>query len=333
MVKNKAGNWRIFLIGAIMFSLLTNGCGAKKPQVYHVGILYAVESQLTIGESFMTHMTDLGYVEGENIIYDIRQEPDQDKLQRIAEEFVDNKVDLIFAFPDGAAIAAKAATAGTDIPVIFASSFTELNDLVKSVNAPGGNMTGVRVPGPEITLLIQKFLLELQPNTHRIWAAYDPEYAPNQIAFEVWRPAASSLGVTVVEVPVKSAEDVLADLQEREAADDIGVDAMMIMPDVIVRSPEAFDAILAFGKAHKIPVVGGSSRTMSQGSLLTVTTDHAEQGEHAAAIADQIFKGADPGTIPVRTPDTLFILNYKAAQELGITVSDDLLRKADEVLR
>ncbi len=333
MAKNKTGNWKSFFMGAIVFALLISGCGAKKPQTYHVGILYAVESQLAIADSFKAQMTELGYVEGENIVYDAQQGPDTDQLQSIAKEFVDKKVDLILAFPDGAAIAAKTATAGTDIPVIFASSFSELNDLVESVNAPGGNITGVRVPGPEMTLLLQELLLELQPSTQRIWAAYDPAYAPNQLALETWRPEAAALGVTIVEVPVKSPEDVLADLQTRGASDDIGIDAMLLMPDMIVRTPEAFEAIIAFGKEHKILVVGGSSRMVPQGSVLTVTTDQPEQGKYAAAMADQIFKGAKAGTIPVRTPDTLFIFNYKVAQELGLTVPDSLLRKADEVLR
>lgn len=333
MAKNKTGNWRSLFIGALVFALLISGCGTKKPKTYQVGILYALESQLVIAESFKTQMTELGYIEGQNIVYDAQQGPDTDQLQRIAKEFVDKKVDLILAFPDGAAVAAKEATAGTNIPVIFASSFSELNNLVESVNAPGGNITGVRVPGPEMTLLLHELLLELQPDTQRIWAGYDPAYAPNQLALETWRPEATAVGVTVVEVPVKSTEDVLADLQTRGALDDIGVDALLIMPDMVVRTPEAFAAIIAFGKEHKVPVVGGSTRMVPQGSILTVTTDQAEQGEYAAAMADQIFKGAKAGTIPVRTPDTLFIFNYKAAQEMGITVPDALLRKADEVLR
>jgi len=333
MAKNKTGNWKTLFIAAIVFVLLMSGCGTKKPKTYTVGVLYAVESQLTIFESFKTQMTELGYVEGENIVYDAQQGPDTEQQDRIAKEFVDKKVDLILAFPDGAAVAAKAATVGTDIPVIFASSFSELNDLVESVNAPGGNITGVRVPGPEMTLLLQELLLELKPDTQRIWAGYDPAYAPNQLALETWRPEAAALGVTVVEVPVKSTDEVLADLKARGEADDIGIDAFLIMPDVIVRTPEAFEAIIAFGKEHKVPVVGGSTRMVPQGSVLTVTTDQAEQGRYAAAMADQIFKGAKAGTIPVRTPDTLFIFNYKAAQEMGLTVSDTLLRKADEVLR
>lgn len=323
----------IILVGIVVAALLLSGCGAQKPKVYHVGILCGVESQIPISDSFKARMTELGYVEGQNIVYDFEVSTDADGQQSIVKKFVADKVDLIFAFPDGSAIAAKAATAGTNIPVIFASSFSELNDLVESVRTPGGNITGVRVPGPEITIKTEEILLKLLPDTKRIWVAYDPDYAPNILVLEASRPVAASLGVTLVEVQVKSAADVKADLQARGASEDVGIDAMMLIADIITRTPEAFGAIIEFGNEHKIPVAGGSRNLVPQGTIFSVTTDHIEQGKLAATLADKIFKGASAGTLPVYTPDTILIFNYKVAQGLGITVPDSILSQAEEIIR
>ena len=148
------------------------GCGKKtqEAKVYRVGILSGAETFVNIADGFKAKMAELGYVEGENIVYDLQKlNADPVGEKRVSEKFVQDKVDLIFAFPTDPALAAKAATQGTDIPVVFAMAGIEGNDLVESVTKPGGNVTGVRFPGPELTVKRFEFLHELVPHAKRVY--------------------------------------------------------------------------------------------------------------------------------------------------------------------
>ncbi len=143
---------QIMLIGAVLIFLLLNGC-VLKPKVYHVGILSGLDIFAQTTDGFKEKMTELGYSEGKNIIYDVQQTNiDIAAYQSILKKFVADKVDLIFVFPTEASQEAKAVIQGTDIPVVFANAFTENTGLIKSVQEPGGNITGVRWAGPDMAL-------------------------------------------------------------------------------------------------------------------------------------------------------------------------------------
>ena len=132
-VQNRASRW-ITLIGLLAFVLLVSGCGAKKPQVYRVGVLSGLDFVADSTDGFKAGMAELGYVEGENITYDVQESPvDIAAYQGVLEQFVADEVDLIFVFPSEASIEAKKATQGTDIPVVFSYAFIEGMGLVDSV--------------------------------------------------------------------------------------------------------------------------------------------------------------------------------------------------------
>jgi putative ABC transport system substrate-binding protein len=317
----------------VVVCLLLSGCGEKE-KVYSVGILAGASGFLDISDGFKTGMTELGYIEGENIIYDVR-ESNENRLeeQRIAKKFVEDKVDLIFAFSTEAALIAKAATNGTGIPVVFAMGTIEETGLVESVRAPGGNITGVRFPGPDILLKGLEDLLELAPNTKRIWIILESGYPASISAMEVLRPAASSKGLTLIETNISSLEDLKAVLEERAELADIGIDAIKMAPGVITLSPAGFAMISKFAAEHKVPIEGGPHFAVEQGAVFTSVPDNVEMGKLAATLADKIFKGTPAGTIPVVTPETQLWINYKVIQELGLTVPEGLLNRADEIIR
>jgi putative ABC transport system substrate-binding protein len=332
--QSKIGNWQAILVLVVVVGLLVSGCGADKPKVYRVGILSGAEPFASIADGFKVKMTELGYVEGKNIVYDVQDaKGDRAEEQRIAQKFVDDKVDLIFAFPTEPAVAAKAATQGTDIPVIFALAGLEGSNLVESVRQPGGNITGVRFPGPEQTSKRLEILHELVPGAKRVWITYDPNYPNNPPALEALRPLATSLDMTLVEVPVASVADIQADLQARAASSDIGMDAILIMPEVLSQTPDTYGVILKFANEHEVPIAGAMPYTADLGAVFSYTGDNIEMGELAASLADKTFRGAPAGEIPVVTPENRLRLNYKATQELGLTVPEGLLNQATEIIR
>lgn len=311
--------------------VLLNSCVMKKPKVYRVGILSGAETWANIADSFKAKMAELGYIESKNIIYDLQKvNADRAVEQKVVRKFVDNKVDLIFVFPSGAAFAAKEAVKGTNIPVVFAQSGVEERGLVESITHPGGNITGVRYPGPDILVKRLEIMLELVPKAKRFYLVYQPGYPTVGPALKAIRPAAVLHGVTLIEVPINSVEEIKADLDARDKMKDIGLDAILIVPEALSQSPAGFGAIIKFANKHKIPVAGS---TIKYGAVFSYTSDNLETGRLAASITNKILKGTPAGDIMVETPPSHLKLNYKLARELGLDVSDGLLGMAKEIIR
>jgi putative ABC transport system substrate-binding protein len=313
-----------------------SGCGekAQEEKVYRVGIVSGVNIMFDIADGFKAKMTELGYVEGENIVYDLHTlNADPAGERRVVRKFVEDKVDLIVSFPTEPTIAAKAATQGTGIPVIFVMAAIEGSNLVESVSKPGGNITGSRFPGPENTVKRLEILHELVPQARRIYIIYDPNYPTVPHALEQLRPAASSWGLTLVEDQVNNPDEFKTALQKRAALDDIGVDAILIMPEVLSQTPEGFEALLTFANEHTLPLGGTFVGTVYAGAIFSYSTPNAELGVLVAPLADKILKGTPAGTIPVVTPEASLRLNYKVMQKLGLEVSEGLMSQAVEIVR
>jgi putative ABC transport system substrate-binding protein len=105
------------------------------------------------------------------------------------------------------------------------------------------------------------------------------------------------------------------------------------MPDEFNTSSAGFEVLNKFAAEHNIPVAGGIPFMAKQGALFVNTTNLANVGGLAAPLADKILKGTSAGTIMVVTPKQTLTINYKVAQELGVTVPEGLLKQADEVIR
>ena len=327
--------WRIpFLTMLLLICLALSGCGEKKEKVYRVGILSEVEAFTMIADGFKAKMAELGYTEGKNISYDTmiaNMAPEQGK--EAAQKFIRDDVDLIFAFPTDASLTVKKVALGTDIPVVFANANIEGTDLIENVRHPGDNITGVRFPGADNDVMRLEFLQKFVPRAKRVLILYDPNYPTTQIVAEALREAAPSFGITLLEDHVTSVEALKDTLNKRSALDDIGIDAILIMPEFINHTPDGFAAILNFANEHKIPLGGGAPFTVELGAIYTFHPDFYETGMLAATLTDKIFKGTPAGTIPVATPESHLIINYKALKALGLPVNDGLLSRAKEIIR
>jgi putative ABC transport system substrate-binding protein len=337
VVKNKAysqnriGNRWTMLVAVVVLALLAGGCGADKPKVYRVGMISG-GTFTEIDDGFKAKMSELGYVEDQNIVY-VSPESETEDVQTTAKKFVDDEVDLIFTSNTPSALAAKAATQGTDIPVVFTYASTEDSGLVESVREPGGNITGVRYPGPEQISKRLEILLELAPQVKHVWVGYDKNSPNNPLALDALHSLASTKDVTLVEVPATALEELEADLAARAAADDPGIDAIILMPDGFSHSPDGLAMLIQFAAEHKVPLGGSFLYTVEQGAVFGNANVLSKVGELAAPLADKIFRGTPAGTIPVVTPDQDIWINYKVAQELGLTVPEGLLSLATEIIR
>lgn len=326
---------RLSLLGWVsLIAVVVSACEGQQPKAYRVGMLCGLDVFATTVDGFKTKMTELGYIEGKQIVYDVqRTNFDPTAEQRILQQFVADKVDMMVVFPSEVAVEAKAATQGTDIPVVFCQTNIEGTNLIKSVREPGGNITGVRYPGPDLALKRFEILHELAPRAKRIWVPYakSSPIVPDQLA--VLRPAAAKAGVTLVEVPAADAAELEADLEARAKAADIGIDAILFISEPLGRTPAAFPKIGKFAAKYKLPIGGVLYSLEGYKTLFGVATNNMAVGKLAAQQADKVFKGVPVGNIPVVSAESFFQLDYRVAQELGLTVSDGMLKMANEVIR
>ncbi len=323
----------LLVILLVIFCVFLSSCSKKTQKLYRIGIVSSFEPFTSIADGFKAEMTELGYVEGKNIVYDLRiAHMDPKEEERIVRKFVEDRVDLIVAFPTESALVAKATTQGTGLPVVFALAGIEGNDLVETVPKPGGNITGVRYPGPDLVVKRFEFLYELVPHIKRLYVPYNPNYPTCLPSLIALRPVASSLGVMLTEEPVSSIEELQAALEERAKSADIGIDAVQILPESLTQSPEGWALISNFTKQHKLPLVGSVISSADTGGIFSYCVNFFEVGQQAAPIADKILKGTPAGSIMVVTPPSYLRLNYKIIKELGITVPGGLLSRADEII-
>lgn len=328
------GNVQRLIALIVVIGLLLSGCKEQKPTVYRVGILSGLSYIAVITDGFKEGMAELGYIEGENIIYDVQQtEFDMAAYQRILQKFVADEVDLILTFPTEATIEAKVATEGTDVPVVFDYVMIEGTNLVNSVREPGGNVTGVRYPVLDIAVKRFEIMRAIAPDAKRMWIPYIRDYPIVESQLETLRPIAAAEGVTLIEFPAVSPAELEAELSARAQQDDLGIDAILFLSEPLAVTPDFFVVMGQFAHEHKIPMGGAYVEMAGYSSLFGVVPNAFDSGKLTAGVADKILKGTPAGTIPVVSPEHFIQISYKEAQRLELTVPESLLIQANEIIR
>ena len=318
------------LLAAVVFS---SSCSKKPQKVHRVGILCGLDYISAIPDSFKAKMTELGYTEGRNIVYDIHRtnfEPEREK--QILSQFVEDEVDLIVTFPTEVSMFAKAATEGTDVPVLFCFANIEGTGLIDSVARPGGHITGVRYPGPDLARKRFEVMRELAPQAKRIWIPFQRGYPIVESQLEALYPMAEAAGVKLIEFPADNAAEIQTELDARRKLKDIGMDAILFVAEPLTVTPDAFEVMGKFADEYKLPIGGALIKVGEYGSIFGINVDIRKTGQQAAVLADKILKGTPTRIIPVVSSESYFEIDYKAAQKLGVEVPEGLLSRADELI-
>ena len=150
---------------------------------------------------------------------------------------------------------------------------------------------------------------------------------------EVLRPVAEAAGITLVEFPAENAGELVADLAARENSDDIGIDAILMISEPLLRTNDVFPVAAKFSIKYNLPM-GGTLVTMGDyTTVFGVGTDNIAVGKLAAQQVDKIFKGIPAGTIPVLSAEPYMTINYTGAQTFGLAVPEGLLKQANKVIK
>ncbi len=324
---------RLLIAGLILF-LGVAGLGFRNrdaDRVYHVGVMITDDTYLTPVEGFKQAMRDLGYNEGQHIAYDVRNAKlDRNALRRFAEEFVRQKVDLIFTATYVGASLAKEATVASSTPVVFGPAGDPVETgLVKSIAASGNNLTGVSTLSLELTAKRMEMLARVIPKARRVAAIFNPEDRFSQDVVKQTYQAARKLRLQVVELHGKDAAEIRASLERLTPG---AVDAVFAVPDVLVNNQ--VDALSAIARARRLPYMVHIGSLAERGALASYGINTFQIGRQAARLADKILNGARPAEIPIETPRKLeLVINMRVAKEIGLTVPNQLLKEADVILR
>ena len=305
---------------------------AQQPtKVPRIGFLGASSASVLVAriEAFRQGLRDLGYVEGKNIVIEWRSaEGKLDGLPALAAELVRLKVDVIVTTGPAPTRPAKEAT--STIPIVMAFDNDPVgNGFVASLARPGGNITGLSTLAPEISGKQLEVLKEIVPRLSRVAVLGSSTTPGNAQSLKETELAAGAFGVKVQYLDVRDPKDI--DTAFR-ATGKGRADAILVLTSPVFNPYRTEIADLAV--KNRLPAIYSTPEFVEDGGLMTYGVSLTDLYRRAATYVDKILKGAKPADLPVEQPKKFeFIVNLKAAKQIGLTIPPNVLVRADRVIK
>lgn len=303
-------------------------CQKESTSVYTIGI-FQVNDAPTMNvsrDSFVQALKDHGLRDGENVRLIMKNAlGDIPEVQRLAQEFVTERVDMIVAFSTPCFQAAMHAT--RDIPIIFSSVANPyLAGARTSDENRVPNVAGVSSRGPIKESLA--FIREVMPDVVRIGTLWTPSELNSGYYLELARESANDLGFEIITVPVTNSSEVLLSTQ---VLINKNIDAIYQISDNTINA--AFEAVGEVASENGLPLFGGQPYSTRLGACAALGWDFSDMGYKAGQIAIRVKNGENPANIPfLYMSEVKLNLNLEAAQKQGILFSEDILKRADEII-
>jgi putative ABC transport system substrate-binding protein len=318
-------------VGAVLLALNFPLEAQQQAKIPRIGVLSSARPSTVSRrlEAFQKGLRELGYVDGKNIIIEHRYaEGKLEPVPKLAAELVRLGVDIIVTDTSNATQAAKDAT--KTIPVVFTTANDPVGDgQVASLARPGGNLTGLSILALDLNGKRLELLKEAFPKAERVAFLTRMGTSTAEQRFKEADAAAKGLGLRLQFVGAKSADDLD---RAFEAAKHAGVQAILAHPSTFVATNRA--RIIELATKYRLPAIYSSFEATEAGGLMSYGPDLVDNYRRAASYVDKILKGAKPADLPVEQPKKFqFIINLKAAKQIGLIIPPNLLARADTVIR
>jgi ABC-type uncharacterized transport system substrate-binding protein len=320
-------------ICAMLFALCDSVDGQQPGKIFRIGYLEqsTASGNVVLLEAFWQEMRKLGWIEGKNITIEYRfAEQKPERIPELAAELVRLKVDLIVVTGGGPALAAKKAT--TTIPIVVTRVADPVSQsLVASLARPGGNVTGFSSLSPELNTKRLEILKDAVPKLARVGFLLGSTTSVGiDLQLKELRSAALALKLKLEEIDTqpnaKGLESAFQTAKQKAA------NAIMMTPGTGFFAERK--RIVELAAKHRLPAIYFQKEFVDEGGLMFYGADYADLHRRAATYVDKILKGAKPADLPVEQPIKFeFIINLKAAKQIGLTIPPNVLARADRVIK
>ena len=301
-------------------------------KIFRIGFLDSstASGSAVLVEAFRQELTKLGWIEGKNIAIEYRfAEQKSERLPELAADLVRLKVDLIVVTGTPSALAAKKAT--TTIPIVMANAADPVGaGLVASLARPGGNVTGFSGLAPELNTKRLEILKDAVPKLARVGLLRPSGAGIQDLQLKELRPAAVALKLKLEEIETqpdaKGLESAFQTAKQKQ------VNA--IMTTTSRRFFAERKRIVELAGKYRLPAIYFQKEFVDEGGLMSYGADYDDLYRRAALYVDKILKGAKPADLPVQQATKFeFVINLKAAKQIGLTLSPEFLSRANRVIK
>jgi putative ABC transport system substrate-binding protein len=324
-------------VSAIVTLIFASFCLAEAQQadktIHRIGFIFSTGAPGDPSpwfDAFQQGLSDLGYVEGKNILIERRYgEGRLDRMPPLVDDLVQQKVDVIVA-PNNVVIrAAKEAT--KTIPIVMISSVDPVvARYVKSFAHPGGNITGLAWLLRDISAKRVELLKELLPKLSKVGILWDADGPGPRIALKEYEASAHAFKLELRSLAIRGPNpDFAGAFQTAKTA---RVDALIMVANPLMaqHAREVFE----LAAKDRLPSMTEEGRFVRAGGLISYGAKLADLYRRAAGYVVKILKGAKPGDLPVKLPEKFEIfINLKTAEKIGIVIPQHVLIQADQVIK
>ena len=322
----------LLVIGFILVN--SHFAEAQQPtKVYRIGYLSAIEQarEIARSEAIRNGLRELGYIEGRNLAIEYRYSDGKiDRAPDLLADLVRLRVDVIVvAGGDRWIRAAKNATKTIPIVMMGVGRDPVEAGLIESLGRPGGNVTGTTNIDPQLGGKRLELFKEAVPKLVRVAVLYDPATPTTAEMKELLAAAARTLGLTILSWEVQAADDfekVFAEVKKEQP------EGLYMAQGQLMRANR--QRIVGFTLKNRLPSMHGNRESVDAGGLLSYGVDPVESYRRVAYYVDKILKGAKPADLPVEQPTKFeLVINLKTAKQIGLTIPQKVLARADKVIK
>jgi len=323
----------VAVVIAVAVLVFVHRAEAQPAKVYRIGFLDSSSLSGARWEPLRQRLRELGWIEGKNIAFEYRfgEEKGFERLTELAADLVQLKVDVIVARATNDALAAKQST--SSIPIVMASGGDPVAaGLVNSLAHPGGNITGVTSLSPELNTKRLEILKDAVSKPILVGVLFLEATTGVGVKRQIKEldPAAEALKLKLVYLEAKQESKGLENAFETAKRKKVAALLTLNQPSLFAVA----NRIVDLSSKHRLPAIYVSREFVDEGGLMSYGINYPEQYRRAAYFVDRILRGTKPADLPVEQPMKFeFIINLKAAKQIGLTIPPEVLARANKVIR